>query len=614
MARCSLITQAYLFPIVLVAFSGCATPKANHDPFQTVPEPQLQPQTDSTRAQNFEKFSTGLSAGVEKTADYHFTMAQAYLAQGQTDLGIEELKLTLVYDPTSALIHTRLAAEYVKKGMMTAAMESCKEALKHDPNYVDARLLLAGLYSTTQDSVAALAEYDRILKKQADHEEATVFKAQVLVELGRTHDAVAFLKSFLKRDAESVPGWYALARAEQQLNHFQESVRAFEKAIDLRPSFVQAALALGVLYEERGQNDKAIKVYTQSFEQTQDLALGNRLATIYLKSEKYTEAIPILEMIDRLDPEDMNSRVKLGLVYIEMRKLDEAVAVFKKIVEKNPDSDRVYFYLGSAYEEMKQENAAIDAFQKVPVKSKLYGDAVLHAANLLKQSGHSKEAKEYVSKALRDASRIINLHLYLASLEEEDNRLTQAVDVLNGAVKLFPEDERVRYYLGSLYDRLGDSDRSVVQMEEILKINPDHVDALNYLGYTWAVRGVHLEDAEKYLKRAMKLKPDNGYITDSWGWYLFVRGRSKEAIRELEKAAKLKPNEPTILEHLADVYMNNNLREKALESYREAYQFAEDESARDKLRKKMDQLKTEIAGSTEETASSVRRARLPAGQ
>lgn len=613
MARCSVITQVYLFPIILVGISGCATSSSSRDSFQTSPESEAQTQPTTSGTQNFEKFSSTLSAGVEKTADYHFSMAQAYLAQGQTDLGIEELKLTLVYDPTSALVHTRLAAEYVKKGMMTAAMESCKEALKHDPDYVDARLLLAGLYSTTQDSVAALNEYDRILKKSPDHEEATVFKAQVLVELGRTQNAVALLKGFLKRDVESVPGWYALARAEQQLNHFQESVKAFEKAIDLRPSFVQASLALGFLYEEKGQNDKAIQTYTQSFEQTQDLAVGNRLATLYLKSEKYNEAIPILEMIDRLDPEDMNSRVKLGLVYIEMRKLDDAVAIFKKIIEKNPDSDRVYFYLGSAYEELKQDNAAIESFQKVPVKSKLYGDSVLHAANLMKQDGRSKEAKDYVAKAIVDASRIVNLHLYLASLEEEDSRLDHAVQVLNGAVKLFPEDERVRYYLGSLYDRLGDSDRSVVQMEEILKINPDHVDALNYLGYTWAVRGVHLDDAEKYLKRAMKLKPDNGYITDSWGWYLFVRGRSKEAIRELEKAAKLKPNEPTILEHLADVYMNNNLREKALESYREAYQFAEDESARNKLRRKMDQLKTEIAGGGAEGTSSLGD-RVPAGQ
>src|SRR5262249_26716066 len=85
--------------------------------------------------------------GTEASAEYHFSLAQAYVAEGNPDRAIEEYKLTLAFDPNSPLIYARLATEYIKKGMMSAAMETCKEALQRDPNYIDARLMLAGLYS-----------------------------------------------------------------------------------------------------------------------------------------------------------------------------------------------------------------------------------------------------------------------------------------------------------------------------------------------------------------------------------------------------------------------------------------------------------------------------------
>src|SRR4029077_7612526 len=149
-------------------------------------------------------------------------------------------------------------------------------------------------------------------------------------------------------------------------------------------------------------------------------------------------------------------------------------------------------------------------------------------------------------------------------------------------------DEKIRYYLGSLYDRQGKADKGMDQMEAILKVNPDNVDALNYIGYTWTMKGVRLNDAEKLLRRALVLRPDSGYIQDSWGWYLYVRGRTNEAVVELEKAARLKPNESTILEHLADAYMRSNLRQKALLRYRDAAKYAEDDDSKRKLQDKVD--------------------------
>ncbi len=531
----------------------------------------------------------------EATAEYHFSLAQAYVAEGNPDRAIEEFKLTLMFDPNSGLVRARLAAEYIKKGMLSDAMESCKEALQKDPNYIDARLLLAGLYAALREPQAALTEYERILKQDQKHEEAAVFKSQILIEENRGADAVESLDAFLKKMPDSYVGWYYRGRAEVRLEHFKEAANSFKKALDIHSNFAQAALALGALYEEQRQNADAIAVYKSLFESNQDLTAANRMTTILLKEEKYSVAVPFLEAIIATDPEDMNARVKLGLVQMELKQFDQAVGSFKGILAKNPDSDRIHYYLGSVYEEQKKNDLAIEELKKIKPESKLFTDAVLHVGYLLKQGNRFAEAKDFIKEALNRAPRTANFYIFQASLEEDGKNVDGAVAVLEKAVSTFPQDERIRYFLGSLYDRKGDTDRGLAQMEEILKLNPQNVDALNYIGYTWTLKGVRLPDAEKLLKKALSLKPDNGFVQDSWGWYLYVRGRMDEAVVELEKAAKLKPNEPTILEHLADAYLRSNLREKAMQLYSDAAKISGDDAIKRKLEAKAENVRTELA-------------------
>lgn len=237
---------------------------------------------------------------------------------------------------------------------------------------------------------------------------------------------------------------------------------------------------------------------------------------------------------------------------------------------------------------------AMAQLRKISPASKLYSDAVLHVGYLLKQAHQLDDAKKYMRDAISKAPEMMNFYLFEASIEEELKDLPGAIDMLQGALKRFPDDEKILYYLGSLYDRQGDADKGVEEMREILRINPENVDALNYVGYTWTQRGVHLDEAGKLLKRAMSIKPDNGYVADSWGWYLLVRGRLTEAVIELEKAAHLKPTEATILDHLGDAYLRSNLEEKALAKYTDALKYVEDEETRKKISEKVESLRQEM--------------------
>ncbi len=530
----------------------------------------------------------------QQQAEYHFSLAQGYANEGDVDKAIEEYKLALIFDSESALIHARLASELVKKGMLSAALGSAKEAVRLDPKFIDARLILAGLYSTAHENQAALDEYDQILKFDPKNEEALIYKCQVLLEDGKVSQAAVMLRQYTQKNPDSALGFYYLARAEQIAGHFKPAVSAYQRAIILRPSFSQSSLGLGYLYEEHQLTDQAVAVYKTIFSRSKDEAAANRLATILLKKEKYAEAIPYLKSIEASDPEDLNAQVKLGLVYMELKQHDEAIASLKKILQKTPDSDRIHYYLGMVYQQKKMVDLALEELKRIQVDSRLYPDSVLQACYLLKQSQRNSDARKLIQDAIQRAPKVANFYIFQASLEEEDKHFQAALKILEGAATQFPEDEKIHYYLGSLYDRLGDVDRGLEQMEAILKINPDSVDAMNYIGYTWTQRGIRLNDAEKLLKKALVLRPQNGYIQDSWGWYLLVRGRLSEAVVELEKAVKLKPNESTILEHLGDAYLRSNLRAKALDQYLVAEKYAENEATKKKIEAKLESVRKEL--------------------
>jgi Flp pilus assembly protein TadD len=100
---------------------------------------------------------------------------------------------------------------------------------------------------------------------------------------------------------------------------------------------------------------------------------------------------------------------------------------------------------------------------------------------------------------------------------------------------------------------------------------------LNYLGYTLAVLGVRLEEAENFIRRALEIKPGDGYIIDSLGWVFFKQGRMDEALRELERAAQLVPTDPIILEHLGDVLSIKGDKKRARDLYEKALQLESEE-------------------------------------
>jgi tetratricopeptide (TPR) repeat protein len=142
--------------------------------------------------------------------------------------------------------------------------------------------------------------------------------------------------------------------------------------------------------------------------------------------------------------------------------------------------------------------------------------------------------------------------------------------MLQRALKETPKNTALLFKLGAVLDTAGQRQQSIETMKTIIRLDPKHASALNYLGYTYAEMGIHLDQALDLVQRALKIRPGDGYITDSLGWIYFKTQAYDKAVFYLEKAVKLSDYETVIAAHLADAYLKTGQREKAAAMYKKA--------------------------------------------
>lgn len=139
---------------------------------------------------------------------------------------------------------------------------------------------------------------------------------------------------------------------------------------------------------------------------------------------------------------------------------------------------------------------------------------------------------------------------------KEDYR--SAADLYERAVSRIDKPTRehwnIFYQRGIAYERLKEWPKAEPNFRKALELFPDQPQVLNYLGYSWVDMSMNLEEGLEMIRRAVELRPSDGYIVDSLGWAYFRLNRFEEAVTELERAVSLKPDDPILNDHLGDAY------------------------------------------------------------
>lgn len=186
-----------------------------------------------------------------------------------------------------------------------------------------------------------------------------------------------------------------------------------------------------------------------------------------------------------------------------------------------------------------------------------------------------------MEEAIREKPKTSAFYDYLSEIHRDRKEYALAVDALKRGLKKGAEKETLWYDLGMVYDKMGLFDEMARCMREVIKLNPENPNALNYLGYSYADKGVRLDEAIVLLRKALSLKPNDGFISDSLGWAYYQSGDLDQALALIQKANGIVPGEPTITEHLGDIFLKKNDRAKALKYYRDAASLLQKKGAKD---------------------------------
>ena len=197
------------------------------------------------------------------------------------------------------------------------------------------------------------------------------------------------------------------------------------------------------------------------------------------------------------------------------------------------------------------------------------------------------ELQGRVAAALAARPDSVQILETMITLERSQKHLPEAIALAQRLVEAQPKNDRYLFVLGALQGEAGDRAAAVATVRRAIEANPENAAALNYVGYSLAEQGENLDEAERLIRRALVLQPNDGFFLDSLGWVYFQRGDYTRAIDELQRAAESTGDDPTINEHLADAYRKLGREPEALRVYREALAKTEDPAQRARLEEKI---------------------------
>lgn len=491
---------------------------------------------------------------------------------------LTNFKKASVSDPSSHVLVLRQIEEMLNLSQSSDArslLERIRASESKNPEYF---VLEARTASQEQDLAGALKALDAagaLYLAQGNPmkaREMVLTKVAMLADNRDYKTSVQTLEKYLKSESEDEIAYYFLGKIHTIFQNRQAAKKAYEKALQLRPGFLAAAKALGLQLELEGKIKNAIGVYQTALRSNGgDDELIQKMINLSLINDNYEDALIYLNQYLQIHSDDQQSLLRAALIHFKLKHYEAAQNLFEQILAlEGTEKDRVYFYLGSLHLERSEFVKSTEYFQKITPQSEYFIESQLQLAQTLYFSLNQPEsAITHLEAASSKRPESAELIMSTAGLYEQIGQYKKAVAILEEAYPRFEENEKMGFQLGALLDKAGDFDGSIKVMRKILAQNTNNAHALNHIGYSYAERGINLEEAESMLKKAVQLAPDNGFIVDSLGFVYFQMKKYKKAQELLERANKLAPNQPIILEHLADTYQKLGNKNQAMNIYRQ---------------------------------------------
>jgi tetratricopeptide (TPR) repeat protein len=284
---------------------------------------------------------------------------------------------------------------------------------------------------------------------------------------------------------------------------------------------------------------------------------------------KLAEAREQFREAERLVRTDSQAPYAIGLLSLQLEDYADAQQAFTRALKQNyREPTAVYLGLGQAAEGLKRYDEAIGWYQKVDA-----GDwvrAQLKIATLISRQQGLAAGREYLQRIEpRSTDDSIQMVQVEAQLLRDAKAWKDTYDLLTEAVAKYPDSYEILYDRAMAAERVERLDVMEADLRKVIRMKPDYAHAYNALGYTLVEKTQRLAEARELIEKAYKLAPEDPFILDSMGWVHYRLGNTAEALKHLHTAYNVRPD-PEIAAHLGEVLWRAGQHDEAQKIWRAA--------------------------------------------
>ncbi|MBI4530896.1 MAG: tetratricopeptide repeat protein [Candidatus Latescibacteria bacterium] len=482
----------------------------------------------------------------------YFISAKRFEMKGDYRGAIVELLEAAARDPQSPMIPYAIARNYLYIGNQERAVEYARKVIALDPAFAEGRRFFLTVLRHSRDSTGVIADIERLVKEYPDDWETFSVLLTMYLDRGEQEKAAKLLKRLRRR--EDLPPSVAVGAASflVSMKRYKEAEQFYRTAIIADSTAEEAWLGLGMILETLGDKQQAIGLYREALKRSpKSDDLYGRLASLYASEG-------LLDEVLKDGTEHPDFYYALGVALIRSERYDDAAKVMGYVVSQSTTVDPEWWN-NAAYVYIKVERYD-DALDLLIRHAKtLQGDET--TLSMVKFGVSHIQDRERITGLLAEAlshdpenDLLLSAH---GTLLADEERWTEAIPSFEKATVLRPNNTDHLFDLGNALERSGRFDEAVTIFERLLKVDPEHSYALNYLGYMFAEKGIRLEESVEMLKKAIADRPDNGAFLDSLGWAYYRLGifdKAEEYIDQAVQRIDMNDKENAVIfEHLGDV-------------------------------------------------------------
>lgn len=558
-------------------------------------------------------------------------LATLYSRISRVGDAIHEAEAVLKVDANYLEAHKLLGDIYLRsmgenqgkdgKQSLDKAIEQYEDITRINPKDVGSFVLLGRLYALSNQNAKAEAAFHSAMQADPNSHNAASYLAKLYLDQEQYQRAIDILKKVPQKDADGST-MAMLGMAYAQLHKYAQAVDAYKQAVnadpenqEVRRSYAEALMRAGKMDEAREQFRESTHVNPE------DGQSYLRLAQIDQAQGKFDQAREELMHAKNLMPDDLEVPYQQALLENAVGNDDRATQIMTDLLKRSESPNRQYTpgeannraifleRLGRIYRSGEKYDLAMEQFQKIVALGdaqapqgeglivetlrlqghprqalkeaseahKKYPDdqsLALLEASILGEQGHVDEAIKKLQKLMTGKPGDADIELSMVQVYSQAKRYSEAQTLVQKVLaepNLRPSTlEFAKFLLGSVYERQKNYTAAQAQFKDVLAADPLNAAAFNYLGYIMADRGIDLEQSVKYIQHALAIEPNNGAYWDSLGWAYYKMARYDLAQAPLEKAVHLLGNDPTVLDHLGQLYLQLGKKQEAAAQWQKA--------------------------------------------